>query len=206
MKAINLEEKHMFTNEYSYSKDISKEVQLAFWNHRKGSGFFKIIMVLVIIIEIISIALIKWSNSNDNRIYFLVGATLLALMILPVRNYNNIRVSDKRMQAIYHGKDPILNYEISDQIIAHNLLTGASNIYEYSQILKVIESKNLIVLIIRGNLLLALNKNSFSQGSWEECKTFIKQKCKACKNNKESNIEVITFRSIFSSSCRVLSI
>jgi hypothetical protein len=177
----------MFMNEYSYSKDISREAHLAFWSHRKGSGFFKFFMALVIILVIISIAINKWSNSNDNRIYFLVGALLLELMIVSFRIYKNIRLSYKSMQAIYHGKDPILNYEISDQIILHNLLTGANSIYEYCQILKVIKSKNLIVLIIRGNLLLALNKNSFSQGSWEECKTFIEQKCKACKNNKESN-------------------
>ena len=83
---------------------------------------------------------------------------------------------------INRGKIPTMSYEIEDQIVTYNSSTGGSNYYEYEQISKVVESEHLLVILIKGNLTVVLDKNGFTQGSWEECQGFILLKFLECKN------------------------
>lgn len=48
----------------------------------------------------------------------------------------------------------------------------------FSDIEDFIETKNLIVLLLKGSLTVALSKNGFKEGSAEECIAFLKENIK----------------------------
>jgi len=171
----------MYTNETIYTENDAREYNIALWRHRRGMGLVMFLVALQMVLTIGLIVLEYLYQTNNNYISLLLGAPLFCGGFFALMTYIKIKLERKRLQIIYHGKDPVFIYEIDNNIVEHNVTTGGNTIYEYSHIYKIVESKNLLILMIKGSIVLSIKKNGFTQGSWKDCKEFISQKCKECK-------------------------
>jgi len=168
-------------NETTYTKNVARESKLLILKYKKKKVFWFVLMIVSIIFMITIIIYELLKNIIRNKLFCLIGTPLFCMLIISFMVYHISREERQRMQIIYREKVPVKNYEFSDKITMYDHMSGAKIFFEYGQINNVVESKNLIMIDIKGNLSLILRKDGFTQGSWEECKEFILQKCRECK-------------------------
>jgi hypothetical protein len=70
------------------------------------------------------------------------------------------------------------------EIELQNISIGRLNIYELSQFIKVIETKKLYILLMKSRLAITLRKDSFTVGTLDEFKNYIKKLRIICYLNK----------------------
>ena len=171
----------MFINKTTYTKKIFRE-SIFLVLKLKGALLIRTFAFMLIIIFAVTLGIYEaYKRYIGNFSWFLTGVFLFWITIIGFAFFFAFRGIRQRIQVIYHGNEMVMVCEISDQIVTQNLLTKGRVEYKYSQIVKIIESKNLIMLVIKGNLAVMLQKDGFIQGSWKECKDFILQKCRECK-------------------------
>jgi len=173
----------MFKNETTYTKEVHKEEYLALWMHRKGAKLTIFLVQVIILLTIILVIYEAWTDTINIGIMVYISIPVIFVMVGGLMIYYDIKESYQMLQGIFQDKNPVLIYEIEDHIKEHNSISGGDNTFDYCQIYKIVESKNLIVLILNGNLMISLKKNGFTQGSWNECKDFIGQKCRESKKH-----------------------
>lgn len=171
----------MFKNETIYTNEIIRESYMAILIHRKSMQFSFLLIVFQVFLTIKVIIFAYINNVANLDILRPTGIMLVAIIYIILSNIRRIKLEQNRLKVLYQGKEPVLTYEIGDNILEHNTNTGGTNIFEYSHIHKIVESKNLITLFTKGNLRITLEKSCFTQGSWSECLKFIRQKHKSCK-------------------------
>lgn len=171
----------MFKNEITLTKDIVKEYQTAFWIKRKGAGLYMIFLAVIFIVGIITAITGILDNKMNYYTYLFIGVPVFCILIITLRIHNDIRTEYQRLYELNHGEYQVLVYEISDQIIKYNPSTKGSSTINFSQIVKVFDTKNLIILLMRGNMIIPIKKDGFTLGSYDDCKTYIIQKCKSSK-------------------------
>jgi len=172
----------MFKNETTLKKVYFRELVWIFLKSYLGVILRSLLFVVFSLLAVEYLVYEVLKDIIGNSAIFLIGGPLLIIFTLILKFLNLIRVERQKAQVINRGKTPTMSYEIEDQIVAYNLSTGGRNYYEYEQISKVVESEHLLVILIKGNLTVVLDKNGFTQGSWEECQGFILQKYQECKN------------------------
>lgn len=167
----------MLYNEISLTRDIIREYQIAFWSKRKGSGIVKFLIVLIFIL-VGGIVIKEFLDHEANYLtYLLLTLPLLVVLILILRIHNEIKVEYVRMREFNQGENQVLIHSFSDQITCYNPTTEGTRTFDYSQIVKVTDTKNLVVLLIKGNLIMPLKKDGFSTGTWRDAMEFILKKC-----------------------------
>ena len=84
----------------------------------------------------------------------------------------------KDNQAANKGKLPYVNVDFSEKDISHKESRYMeSSIYDYQQVTKLMESKNLFILMFPFKEAIFIPKDSFTKGTYEEFKHFINKKC-----------------------------
>ena len=81
----------------------------------------------------------------------------------------------KNMQALYENQPQSILKFSADNF--ESVAAGLKLKVDYSQVTKMIETKNLYMLVIEKQVLI-LNKNSFTVGDAKAFKSFISEKCK----------------------------
>lgn len=171
----------MFYNEINLTRDIIREYQIAFWNKRKGAGIIRILIILIFILASGIVIEEVLDNDANYLTYLLLILPFLVVLVLALRVHNEIKTEYIRMCELNHGKNQVLIHKLSDQITCYNPTTEGTHTIEYSQIIKVIDTKNLIILLVKGNLIIPLKKNGFREGTWNDAKGFILKKVSECK-------------------------
>ena len=59
-----------------------------------------------------------------------------------------------------------------DEIILRD--HNSVSVFRYENIRKIIEEDNVVLLVLNDNIALRFYKDTFSEGTWEECKAIIK--------------------------------
>ncbi len=113
------------------------------------------------------------------ELYTLVFSIVLSIFIIII-DYERV----KDTYSIYYKRylvNKLENLErvvdFSDCITVYSPSTGAKNIFEYNQVIKIVETKNLYILILPYRLNIYLEKGRFTIGNEMDFKTFIKSKC-----------------------------
>lgn len=155
-----------FVNRYEYNLEFVKESVGVWWN----SKFKKIIIVMsFLIVACVVLFLItlriKWLAMS--------GLCLLPIVLFKLKKHIAIKTELERMKVIY--KDKPLNIEITLDDNICMLANGNKRSVEFSSIETFVETKNLIVLFIKGSMTVAFSKEGFIEGSCEEFLLYIKQ-------------------------------
>ena len=174
-------------NKYTNTKEIVKEYQKAWWSNR----YRKEIIVMLVVLLIGIFMLVTQIAQKNIRIM-----SLLAFIVLPIlyfgmyfyKKQKAFKIEAKRFKETY--KD-VKNREIKirfDDVIKVTTNKNTSEV-SYDKIKKYIETKNLIVLLLEGDMTIALKKDSFVNGTEEECKKILDKKLKNSKKRSKKCIK-----------------
>lgn len=85
----------------------------------------------------------------------------------------------KRWDVMYKGAYPQITVELEEDI--RMITPNMDRSVAYSDVKKVLESKNLLVIVLKGEITIALSKDGFQDVTAEECMDFLKEKIKQSK-------------------------
>lgn len=147
-------------------------------------GILKAIIIFCFSVYFIESFLI---TKDYNGIVF-YSIILIFVGILLYNNKTKGNVQYKRMLSVNKGK-PVHNLLTIDVegIHATNVDTENKNNYTYDQVVSVIETQNLIILMMNYRLGLIIDKNTLTGGNKEELINFIFEKCQNIKRKKVKN-------------------
>lgn len=164
--------------------DATKEVLTEFSQntYKVYSQKYRIFVLLAAIVSAFwAVAEIAAQSYWSSAIMFLAAALFLFLFFKGyILKMNQNR---KNLQALY-GQQPQFTFIFFED--GFECVSAKSNLkINYSQITKLIETKNLYLLMI-GKQGLMLNKSGFTVGSADAFKSFIMGKCKIFFNQKKN--------------------
>ena len=155
-----------FVNEYKYTPDMAGEAIRAYMRN-KADRDYKMMLLLI------PLAIVCTFLTRKITILLIVVGLELVLVIglMKLAAYRTIKAEKERMQVLYPEGPPVIRFEIGKSIIFNNG-KQESNV-AFSDIVKILETKNLIVIILKGEMNIALGKTNFLEGSPEECLSYL---------------------------------
>ncbi len=119
----------------------------------------------------------EWTLYSPMTLFWIYGLWLVCLVIPLLLNRNG-GAQYKRMLISNDGR-PHYNtfYFLSDSVQAVNNDNGNRNTYAYDQVRTIIETKNLLLLVMSYRLCIIVNKQSLTGGSREDFLSFLQQVC-----------------------------
>lgn len=163
--------KLMFRNEFTITKEIYLEFVKAFMSQYKK--LYYIMGGLSIFLGIFSIL---GGAISSGFIFVMVG---IVCLVMPVFLYRSSRDKKFAKQVENNGGKPLERkisfYSDGMEIFSNN---GAHSVFQYTDITKIISSKNIYVVVVNKKLSLLVPKNSFVLGNVEEWKKFMSAKGK----------------------------
>ncbi len=158
-----------FKSSYKYTKELYKEFSKGLrWRER----LYYLVILVLIIITILSIGFIFFLD------YHFVGYTSIVLIIISIACViiDRSKLNYKRMIESHNGKEVSLDILLKDELIMGK---DGKNKFEYSydSIKKIVETKNLIILVLKYRLGITIDKRSLTGGSLSELKNFLLKKC-----------------------------
>jgi len=168
-----VEKNKRFVNEYEYNSDFVKEAITAWWNTKFKKSLITMCTLMIILIVIFLITMkIKW--------LLISLICLLPIILLSLKKKIAIKTELERMDVVYKG-EPLFIKVIFDNNIRLSTSQGERSV-ELNAIESFVETKNLIVLMVKGSMTIAFSKAGFTEGTCEEFLQKIKQFVK--KHNK----------------------
>lgn len=133
--------------------------------------------LIVYLLIIINFVLRFMKHDIEALTIFNVAAPVFLVGVLIAKLQKVIRLNQRRMQVMHGKSDCECIIEFKDLIL---MTTENKNQREisYQHILKYIETKNLIILILDGRMFIPLDKNGFIEGDAESFRKFIDGKIK----------------------------
>ena len=99
------------------------------------------------------------------------------LICVCIRRKNKaIRTHQERIKVVYQDEAPVYRIEIGKDI--HATSPKSERTISFPDVMKMIETKNLMILMIRGNLTITLDKRGFIQGDADTCRQYLKEKAR----------------------------
>lgn len=162
----------IMVNEYEYTPEISAEAVGAWWQQKFRNGYVTMI-ILIILIPLMQILAIFFIG----RFRFLLAFEIfpIAVIILfRMKQSKAIQTERERMEVLFENGTFVYRIEFGSEI--HTTSLKGENCIKYEDIEDFSETRNLIVLFLKGSMTLALHKEGFQKGSKEECIDFLKKK------------------------------
>lgn len=100
--------------------------------------------------------------------------TALLIWICIRREKRAVRIQQERIRVFFKDAIPVYRIEIGEDI--HMTTSGSERNLSFSDVMKLIETKNLMILLVRGNLAVTLDKRGFVQGDADACRQYLKEK------------------------------
>lgn len=175
-----------FVNEYQYTDEIISECTTAQVRRRSvvlyiAIALFILYAFLLIILPYIYIGeFIYMGLSYDEMMAILIPVMLIWLCIR--RRKRAIKMSQERIRVLFKDTIPVYRIEIGEDI--HATSSRSESNISFSDVVKMFETENLIILMIRGNLTIILDKRGFIQGDADGCKQYLKERISPYTNRK----------------------
>ncbi len=159
----------LFENSYIRNKELAKEIYRYYYFQRKWLIAFFVFLIAGFICNIlmaIMSGVYRWWVFAFVPIYFLYH------FFCYFRQVNTMVKRDKET----HGKEITVETIVTDGFIQNTASTGGVNKLEYDNIKSSVQTKNLILLRSKANLIYIFRKDTFSKGSKEEFILFLRNK------------------------------
>lgn len=160
----------LFKNNHAMKKELAKEIYRYFYFQRKLYIVIYILLAIGFVLNLVSVVL---SPSYFDVVMLIC---ILAVAVIPVWLYF-IQVNSliKRNIEMY-GKEIEVEVIVTEDFIQNTFSTGAVNKLEYYKIKRAVQTKNLILLYTKANLVYTLRKDAFEIGTKEGFIAFLKSK------------------------------
>ena len=167
----------LYFSRFLMSKELFYDFGSVFYNRTK-KGFFAFLCFTVCLIAV---------NILTREYEILISYCVFLSIMMPFiyfRTKKAITIGYERA-VISAGKESTLNYELFDDKIVSDL-DGQKREFFYHQITQLYETKEFILLHLKHNVFVTVNKGNLS-ASADEVKAFILYKCTHVKNKKFIN-------------------
>lgn len=174
-------------NKYINTKEIVKEYQKAWWSNRYRKEIIVMIGVLVIGIFMLVTQIVQKNVKFMSLIAFIALPVMYFTMYF-YKKQKAFKLEAKRFEKTYKdAKSREIKIRFDDVIkVTTNKNTSEIS---YDKIKKYIETKKLIVLLVEGDMTIALKKDSFVNGTEEECKKVLDEKLRKSKKGSKKCIK-----------------
>lgn len=148
-----------FVNEYEYTPDILQESIGAWWDYKYKDGYRSMLAVFILI-AVLSIVM--------KRPVFLLTelAPLFVVVLFRFKKKKSIQIEQERIDILFRGTDLFCRVEVGEDI-SFTSLKGNRRI-QFSDVENYIETRNLIVLFVKGSMTIPLDKKGFREGTKED--------------------------------------
>lgn len=165
-------------NKYVQTKDLVKEYQNAWWKNYFKKGIIVMSIILLVSIILFIQCYIKYNLINVGFIA-LIAICVLYFILLYLKKEKAIKMELKRYNALFNNQDKEIKIKLQKSIEIE-IDKNKREIF-YDKVKNYIETKNLIILLVEGNMTISLKKDAFTKGSYEECKELLNNEIKGVK-------------------------
>lgn len=159
----------LFENSYVRNKQLAKEIYRYYYFQRKWLVACYVLFSLSFLENILIAVFEKtyiWS------VLIFVPLFFLFQFYCYFRQVNTLVKRDSEV----HGKEIAVETIVTNKFIQNTASTGAVNKLEYDKIRNVVQTKNLILLRSKANLIYIFRKDTFTKGNKEEFIVFLRGK------------------------------
>ncbi len=158
-----------FTNHYTRNKELAKEIYFYYYFKRK-------LLIVAYVLFLISFL----ANIVEAILYqtYSIWVLIFVPLFLAAQFYCYIRQVNAMVKrdAEVHGKEIEVETVVTDTFIQNTASTGSVNKVEYDKIRNAVQTKNLILLRTKANLIYIFRKDAFEIGTKEEFVSFLLSK------------------------------
>ena len=167
-----------FVNEYRNTDEVIAECVTAQVHRRSvvlyiAIGYCTLWGLYMIAFDIYFGAFSIYNVLSSYELTTIIVTVLLVWLCIRRKN-RAIRMQQERIRVFYKDAIPVYRIEIGEDI--HMTTLGSERNISFSDVMKLIETKNLMILLVRGNLEVTLDKRGFVQGDADECRQYLKEK------------------------------
>ena len=164
-----------FENRYIRTEEMIKEWYKAFFFKRPIFIVISCFFVLSFIVVIVSYLIPYWTSQYAG-LYVIFGPVFWIITVL--RYKKTLKIYAMRDEEISSGKPIEISLSVFDDRIdvCHETL-GNKVPYDLSIVKRVMETKNLISLVTKSNLIIVFKKDGFTKGTAEEFMEFANGLC-----------------------------
>ena len=166
-----------FSSKYTLDYKIYKEFSNGYIATKKSS------MITLFVVLVLLILCIIYRNYETVIIFGVIFAIFAFLIKVTGRN----KLQYKRYKSLNNNEDVEANIKIGKEKIISTSRKGDTSSYEFSQIIGIIETKNLLVLKLEYNMGIIINKNNLEGGTKEELIDYLFSVCNNLKKKKVTN-------------------
>ena len=166
-----------FSSKYTLDYKTYKEFSNGYIATRKSS------MITLFVVLVLLILCIIYRNYETVITFGVIFAIFAFLIKVTGRN----KLQYKRYKSLNNNEDVEANIKIGKEKIISTSKKGDTSSYEFSQIIGIIETKNLLVLKLEYNMGIIINKNNLEGGTKEELIDYLFSVCNNLKKKKVTN-------------------
>ncbi len=166
-----------FSSKYTLDYKKYKEFSNGYIATRKSS------MITLFVVLVLLILCIIYRNYETVITFGVIFAIFAFLIKVTGRN----KLQYKRYKSLNNNEDVEANIKIGKEKIISTSKKGDTSSYEFSQIIGIIETKNLLVLKLEYNMGIIINKNNLEGGTKEDLINYLYFVCNNLKKKKVTN-------------------
>ena len=166
---------HKMKNEYKITKDLIKSWAKEYYIHGSANIFLFIFWCVVGVVGVSGIifSMAIYADWIATLLYALI--LVIAVFKLFIQRFIVCFKKYKFYSTTYGVTEWMRTTEFLDDEIILTDHTSVSK-FKYSNIQKIKEKNNVVIVSMNNNMALRLYKDSFVEGSWDECKQMILKK------------------------------
>ena len=159
----------LFENSYVRNKELAKEIYRYYYFQRK---WLVVCYALLLLSFLSNIFISIFEKTYNWGVLVYVPLFLLFQLYCYFRQVNTMVKRDSEV----HGKEISVETIVTDEYIQNTASTGAVNKLEYDMIRNSVQTKNLILLRSKANLIYIFRKDTFTKGDKESFIRFLNNK------------------------------
>lgn len=161
----------LFINKFKHSKENIIEMNKAY--SRKSI----IISKILVLISFFLLSLIWCFDFQNLLVGILIALIGIAVTFIPsISTSYKASKNEKRLVLLYNKIPEVTTFFNDDNIFSVTEENKGELSISYDKIIKIKQSKNLYLLILKEKLVIMVDKKRFTKGSCEEFEKFIKEK------------------------------
>ena len=171
------ENKKEFISKYILDYKMYKEFSRGYLSVSKASIILWVLLAIALILNIIE------QNYKNVILFGIVYIIFVFIYIIVGRN----KFYYKRSKFLNNDKDVDATVKIDEEKIVLTSQNGNTTNYTFDQITSIIETNNLLILKLKYNVGIIIDKNNLTGGTKEELTNYLFSVCKNIKKQKVIN-------------------
>ena len=159
----------LFENSYVRNKELAKEIYRYYYFQRK---WLVVCYALLLLSFLSNIFISIFEKTYNWGVFIFVPLFLFFQLYCYFRQVNTMVKRDSEV----HGKEISFETIVTNEYIQNTASTGAVNKLEYDKIRNSVQTKNLILLRSKANLIYIFRKDTFTKGDKESFIRFLNNK------------------------------